>query len=404
MLNALTIDDLKAMARRRVPKLFFDYADSGAWTESTYRANEADFARILLRQRVLVDMAGRSLASEMVGEPVAMPVGLAPTGLTGMQHADGEILAAQAAEAFGVPFCLSTMSICSIEDVAGATKQPFWFQLYVMRDRDFVANLIDRAKAAGCAGLVLTLDLQILGQRHKDLRNGLSAPPRFTAKHVWQVATRPFWAMEMLGTRAAELRQHHRTREERRRPAFAVVLDQRAVRPPAVVGGRRLDPGALGRQADPQGHPRPRGRPARRRDRRRRADRLEPRRAPARRRALVDLGAAADRRRRRRPDRDAHGRRRPLRAGRAEGGGARRARRLDRPVRSSTGSAPAAGRAWPGRSRSSGASSTSRWRSAAGGTSAASTRRSSTARPASPPVPAPRPTRVPKPCSGRCIA
>ena len=200
MLNALTIDDLKAMARRRVPKLFFDYADSGAWTESTYRANEADFARILLRQRVLVDMAGRSLASEMVGEPVAMPVGLAPTGLTGMQHADGEILAAQAAEAFGVPFCLSTMSICSIEDVAGATKQPFWFQLYVMRDRDFVANLIDRAKAAGCAGLVLTLDLQILGQRHKDLRNGLSAPPRFTAKHVWQVATRPFWAMEMLGT------------------------------------------------------------------------------------------------------------------------------------------------------------------------------------------------------------
>ena len=201
MLNALTIDDLKAMARRRVPKLFFDYADSGAWTESTYRANEADFARILLRQRVLVDMAGRSLASEMVGEPASMPVGLAPTGLTGMQHADGEILAAQAAEEFGVPFCLSTMSICSIEDVAAATKKPFWFQLYVMRDRDFVLSLIDRAKAAGCAGLVLTLDLQILGQRHKDLRNGLSAPPRFSAKHVWQVATRPLWAMEMLGTK-----------------------------------------------------------------------------------------------------------------------------------------------------------------------------------------------------------
>jgi L-lactate dehydrogenase (cytochrome) len=198
--NALTIADLKEMARRRVPKMFFDYADSGAWTESTYRANEDDFAKILLRQRVLVDMTDRSVATELVGEPASMPVALAPVGLCGMQHPDGEILAAQAAEAFGVPFCLSTMSICSIEDVAASTTKPFWFQLYVMRDRGFIENLIGRARAAGCSALVLTLDLQILGQRHKDLRNGLSAPPKFTPKHVWQMATRPFWCLGMLRT------------------------------------------------------------------------------------------------------------------------------------------------------------------------------------------------------------
>jgi len=199
--NALTIADLKKIARRRVPKMFFDYADSGAWTEGTYRANESDFEKILLRQRILVDMTNRSLESALVGQKVAMPVALAPTGLTGMQHADGEILAAQAAEEFGVPFTLSTMSICSIEDVAANTKKPFWFQLYVMRDRAFIERLIDRAKAANCSALVLTLDLQILGQRHKDLRNGLSAPPKFTPKHVWQMATRPFWCLGMLGTK-----------------------------------------------------------------------------------------------------------------------------------------------------------------------------------------------------------
>ena len=202
----LTIADLKERARRRVPKMFFDYADSGAWTESTYRANEEDFAKIKLRQRVLVDMTNRSLESTMIGEKVSMPVALAPTGLTGMQHPDGEMLAAQAAEEFGVPFTLSTMSICSIEDVASVTKRPFWFQLYVMRDRDFVANLIDRARDAGCSALVLTADLQILGQRHKDLRNGLSTPPKFTPKHVWQVATRPQWAFSMLGTKRRTFR------------------------------------------------------------------------------------------------------------------------------------------------------------------------------------------------------
>ncbi|SCX14058.1 L-lactate dehydrogenase [Agrobacterium sp. DSM 25558] len=201
MSKALTIADLKKQAQRRVPKMFFDYADSGAWTESTYRANEDDFAKIKLRQRVLVDMTDRSLATEMIGEKVSMPVALSPTGLTGMQHADGEMLAAKAAEEFGVPFTLSTMSICSIEDVASVTSRPFWFQLYVMKDRDFVNNLIDRAKAAKCSALVLTLDLQILGQRHKDLRNGLSAPPKFTPKHIWQMATRPQWCLDMLQTK-----------------------------------------------------------------------------------------------------------------------------------------------------------------------------------------------------------
>jgi L-lactate dehydrogenase (cytochrome) len=200
MINTVEIADLKERARRRVPKMFFDYVDSGAWTESTYRANEEDFRKIQLRQRVAVNMTDRTLESTMVGQTVSMPVALAPTGLTGMQHANGEMLAAQAAEEFGVPFTLSTMSICSIEDVASVTTKPFWFQLYVMRDRDFIYNLIDRAKAAGCSALVLTLDLQILGQRHKDLRNGLSAPPKFTPKHIWQMATRPQWCMEMFRT------------------------------------------------------------------------------------------------------------------------------------------------------------------------------------------------------------
>jgi len=199
--NILTIQEFKELAKRRVPKMFFDYADSGSWTETTYRENESDFQKIALRQRVAVNMEGRSLKTEMVGQAVSMPVALAPTGLTGMQIADGEIKAAKAAEKFGVPFTLSTMSICSIEDVARETSSPFWFQLYVMRDRAFIERLIDRAKAAKCSALVLTMDLQIMGQRHKDIRNGLSAPPKFTAKHVWQMASRPSWALGMLGTK-----------------------------------------------------------------------------------------------------------------------------------------------------------------------------------------------------------
>ena len=196
-----TIEDLRVMAQKRVPRMFYDYADSGAWTEGTYRANESDFHKIRLRQRVAVNIETRSTRTKMIGVDVAMPVALAPTGLTGMQHADGEILAARAAEKFGVPFTLSTMSICSIEDVAEHTKAPFWFQLYVMRDRDFVERLIDRAKAAKCGALVLTLDLQVIGQRHKDIRNGLSAPPKPTLANILNLATKPAWCLEMLGTK-----------------------------------------------------------------------------------------------------------------------------------------------------------------------------------------------------------
>ena len=195
------VEDLRVLAERRVPRMFYDYADSGSYTESTYRANESDFSRIKLRQRVAVDMDNRTTKTRMIGEDVAMPVAIAPTGLTGMQHADGEILGAKAAEKFGIPFTLSTMSICSIEDVAEHTSRPFWFQLYVMRDREFSANLIDRAKAAGCSALVLTVDLQVLGQRHKDLRNGLSAPPKLTIANMINMATKPRWGLGMLGTR-----------------------------------------------------------------------------------------------------------------------------------------------------------------------------------------------------------
>lgn len=196
-----TIEDLRRLAVRRVPRMFYDYADSGSWTESTYRANEEDFQRVKLRQRVAMDVEERSISTKMIGFDVAMPVALAPTGLTGMQHADGEILAARAAEKFGVPFTLSTMSICSIEDIAAHTTRPFWFQLYVMRDREFIGRLIDRAKAAGCSALMLTLDLQILGQRHKDLKNGLSAPPKPTLRNILNLMTKPRWCLGMLGTR-----------------------------------------------------------------------------------------------------------------------------------------------------------------------------------------------------------
>jgi L-lactate dehydrogenase (cytochrome) len=194
------IEDLRVLHQKRTPKMFYDYCDSGSWTETTYRANASDFQKIKLRQRVAVNLENRSLRTQMIGQDVAMPVALAPTGLTGMQHADGEILAARAAEKFGVPFCLSTMSICSIEDVAARTTKPFWFQLYVMKDRGFIERLIDRAKAAKCSALMLTLDLQILGQRHKDLKNGLSAPPKLTLANIVNMMTKPRWCLGMLAT------------------------------------------------------------------------------------------------------------------------------------------------------------------------------------------------------------
>ena len=195
------IQDLKDIYVRRVPKMFYDYAESGSWSEQTFRENTSDFDKIRLRQRVAVDMTNRSLETEMIGQKVKMPVALAPVGLTGMQSADGEIKAARAAEAFGVPFTLSTMSICSIEDVAAHTSKPFWFQLYTMKDTGFVSNLIQRAKDANCSALVITLDLQILGQRHKDLKNGLSAPPKPTLKNLINLSTKWGWGLEMLGTK-----------------------------------------------------------------------------------------------------------------------------------------------------------------------------------------------------------
>ena len=201
-----SIDDLKQLHKRRVPKMFYDYCESGSYTEQTFRANTDDFAKLRLRQKVAVDMTGRSTETTMIGQPVAMPVALAPVGMTGMQCADGEIKAAKAAQDFGVPFTLSTMSICSIEDVAEHTSVPFWFQLYVMKDEDFVDAAIERARAAKCSALVLTLDLQILGQRHKDLKNGLSAPPRLTLPNILNIMTKPRWAFGMLGTKRRSFR------------------------------------------------------------------------------------------------------------------------------------------------------------------------------------------------------
>ena len=198
------IQDLKRIYERRVPRMFFDYAESGSWTEQTFRENSSDYEKIRLRQRVAVDMTGRSVAGKMIGEDVAMPVALAPVGLTGMQHADGEMKAAQAAADFGVPFTLSTMSINSIEDVAEHTRKPFWFQLYVMNDTDYTSRLIQRAKDAGCSALVITLDLQILGQRHKDIKNGLSTPPKLTPKTIADLMTKWSWGIEMLGAKRRE--------------------------------------------------------------------------------------------------------------------------------------------------------------------------------------------------------
>ena len=331
MQTITTIEDLRVLAQQRVPRMFYDYADSGSWTERTYRANESDFAKIRLRQRVAVNMEGRTTATKMVGVDVAMPVAIAPTGMTGMQHADGEILGAKAAEAFGIPFTLSTMSICSIEDIAANTTAPFWFQLYVMRDREFVARLIDRAKAAKCGALVLTLDLQVLGQRHKDLKNGLSAPPKLTLANIVNMMGKPRWCMGMLGTRR---RQFGNIVGHVKGVADMSSLSDWTARqfdPQPELGRRRMGQAALGRQADPEGHPRRRGREARRRFRRRRADRQQPWRPPARRRVVQHRGAAGDRRRRRLADRSPLRRRHPLGPGRAEGLGARRPRHVHRP-------------------------------------------------------------------------
>ena len=195
------IEDLKRLYKRRVPKMFYDYCESGSWTEQTFRENSSDFDKLYLRQRVAIDMTGRSTATQMIGQDVAMPVALAPVGMTGMQNADGEIKAAKAAERFGVPYCLSTMSICSIEDVAENTSKPFWMQVYTLKDDDYMKRLFDRAKDAKCSAAVITVDLQMLGQRHKDLKNGLSAPPKLTPTSVANMMTKVPWGLEMLQTK-----------------------------------------------------------------------------------------------------------------------------------------------------------------------------------------------------------
>lgn len=200
-MTIVCIEDLRRLARRRIPRMFYDYIDSGAWTGTTYRANETDLAKIGFLQRVGIDVSGRSLGGTMLGTEVSMPVAIAPTGLAGMMHPDGERLAARAAEAAGIPYTLSTMSICSIEEVAEVTRKPFWFQLYMMRDRDFIRRLVARAQAAGCGALLITMDVPVLGQRHKDVRNGLSAPPRLTLANALDMATKPGWCLGMLGTR-----------------------------------------------------------------------------------------------------------------------------------------------------------------------------------------------------------
>ena len=237
------IEDLRVLAKRRVPRMFYDYADAGSWTESTYRANEADFPPIKLRQRVAVDIEHRSVrADDGRRQRDEMPVALAPVGLTGMQHADGEILAARAAEKFGVPFTLSTMSICSIEDVAAATGMPFWFQLYVVRDRDFTGRIIDRAKAAGCGALVLTLDLQILGQRHMDIKNGLSIAAQADARATSSTSRPSRAGASACSARAPFVRQHRRPREGRGQTCGSLAeWIARAVRPAPQLGRRRVD-------------------------------------------------------------------------------------------------------------------------------------------------------------------
>ncbi len=246
MAPVLTIADLREMHRRHTPKMFYDYADSGSYTEGTYRENETAFSAIKLRQRVARNIDNRSVAATILGKPATMPVYLAPVGMTGMQWADGEIHAARAAEKFGVPYTLSTMSICSLEDVAAATSKPFWFQLYVMRDRGFAADLIARAKAVGCSALVLTLDLQILGQRHKDLRNGLSAPPKMTPQVIADLMRHPVLVHEDAGHQAPPVRQHRRPREGGERHVVPVRMDRLAVRPDARLVVDRLGRASTG--------------------------------------------------------------------------------------------------------------------------------------------------------------
>ena len=296
MKHITCIEDLRQLHKRRVPKAFFDYADRGSYSEDTLRANRADLEAIKFRQRILVDVSRRDTSTTILGEPAALPLSLAPVGLLGMQHGDGEIAACRAAQAAGIPFTLSTMSICSIEDVAANVDKPFWFQLYVMKDRGFIKSLIERAIAAKCSALVLTVDLQVMGQRHQDIKNGMTIPPEWSLSKLIDFATKPAWvAGVMRGKRRTfgNIAGHVKGTDDITQLSQWTNV---AVRHHAELEGCRLDPLDLAGQADPQGHSRRRGRRGGREDRRACDGGLQPWRPPARRRAVVDRGAAGDRR------------------------------------------------------------------------------------------------------------
>ena len=292
-MNSMTcIEDLRQVARRRIPRAFFDYLEAGSYGEETLRANRADLQRVKLRQRVLVDVSGRDTGSTMLGEKVSLPIALSTIGMGGLMHGSGEILACRAAQAAGIPYTLSTMSICSIEDVAAAVDKPFWFQLYVMKDRGFVRSLIERAIAAKCSALVVTVDLQVLGQRHNDVRNGLNVPPSLKFRNLVNMATKPRWIYGVLtgkrwtfGNIAGHVKGHGGRQ-------VAGRMERQAVRRRPQLEGHRMDPQHLAGQADHQGHTRRRRRQARRQDRRGRDRGLQSWRPPARRRAVVDFDAA----------------------------------------------------------------------------------------------------------------
>ena len=265
MKHITCIEDLRQLHKRRVPKAFFDYADRGSYAEETLRANRADLEAIKFRQRILVDVSKRDLSTTILGEPASLPLILAPVGLLGMQHGDGEILACRAAQAAGIPFTLSTMSICSIEDVAASVDKPFWFQLYVMKDRGFIKALIERAIAAKCSALVLTVDLQVIGQRHQDIKNGMTVPPEWSLSKLFDFATKPAWVSGVLrGKRRTfgNLVGHLKGTDDITALSRWIAY---AVRHLAELEGCRVDPQHLARQADPQGHSRRRGRRMKRR-------------------------------------------------------------------------------------------------------------------------------------------
>ena len=331
MKHITCIEDLRQLHKRRVPKAFFDYADRGSYTEDTLRANSEDLAQIKFRQRILVDVSKRDLSTTILGEPAAMPLILAPVGLLGMQHGDGEIYACRAAQAAGIPFTQSTMSICSIEDIAAAVDKPFWFQLYVMKDRGFIKSLIERAIAAKCSALVLTVDLQVIGQRHQDIKNGMTVPPEWSLSKLLDFASKPSWVAGVLrGKRRSfgNIVGHVKGTEDLTKLSewtasqFDTSLNWKD------IDWIRID---LAGQADPEGHSGRRGRRARGKDRRAGHRRLQPWRPPARRRAVVDRGAAGDCRHRRLADGDHVRRRHPHRHGRGARARARRQILHDRP-------------------------------------------------------------------------